>query len=298
MMTGATTVEALAGTPSRGSATSRRDAAFFIPARDGTRLFCRDWGEGNPVVFAAPWALGCDWWEYQMAFLADRGLRCVAYDRRGQDHSDQPREGYDFDTLSDDLATIIATLDLRQVTLVAHSMGAAEAVRYLSRHGTARAQRLVLIAPITPGVSKSSQRADGFDPALHAKVRAALATDRPGNIAAAAASFFNSPANTVSSEMMQWWVQLMLRCPLNVMLTLHRAFTEADFTADLAALKSPTLIIHGDKDTSAPLELTGRPSALLISGSRLEIYAGAGHGLPISHMQRLNGDLLTFVRSS
>jgi non-heme chloroperoxidase len=272
-----------------------RAAATFITSHDGTALFCRDWGEGAPLVFASPWALGSDWWEYQMAGLTARDMRCVAYDRRGQDRSEQPRGGYEFDPLSDDLAAIIDGLDLRGVTLVGQSMGAGEAVRYLARHGTARVARLVLIAPITPRVLKSTDNPDGFDPAYLVKVRAALCKDRPGNIAAAAPAFFGSPANAVSAEMMQWWAQMLLRCPLNVMLSLHRTFTETDFTDDLRAVRCPTLIIHGDQDASVSLDLTGRPTAKLISGSRLQIYEGAAHGLPITHAERLNEDLRTFA---
>ena len=273
----------------------RPAAATFITSHDGTALFCRDWGEGAPIVFASPWALGSDWWEYQMADLTARGMRCIAYDRRGQDRSEQPRGGYDFDTLSDDLAAVINRLDLRGVTLVGQSMGAGEAVRYLSRHGSARVARLVLIAPITPRVLKSTDNPDGFDPAFLVKVRAALCQDRPGNIAAAAPAFFGSPANVVSAEMMQWWAQMLLRCPLNVMLSLHHAYTETDFTGDVRAVRCPTLIIHGDQDSSTPLELTGRTTARLISGSRLQIYEGAAHGLPITHAERLNGDLRSFA---
>lgn len=270
-------------------------AATFITSRDGTALFCRDWGEGAPIVFASPWALGSDWWEYQMADLTARGMRCIAYDRRGQDRSEQPKGGYDFDTLSDDLAAVIGSLDLRGVTLVGQSMGGGEAVRYLSRYGTARVARLVLIAPITPRVLKSADNPDGFDPAFLVKVRAALCKDRPGNIGAAAPAFFGAPANAVSVEMMQWWAQMLLRCPLNVMLSLHHAYTETDFTDDVRAVRCPTLIIHGDQDTSTPLEFTGRTTAKLISGSRLQIYEGAAHGLPITHTERLNEDLRTFA---
>jgi pimeloyl-ACP methyl ester carboxylesterase len=275
--------------------TPRPLAATFIRSHDGTALFCRDWGDGDPIVFASPWALGSDWWEYQMADLALRGMRCIAYDRRGQDRSEQPKEGYEFDTLSDDLAAVIDHFDLKGATLVAHSMGAGEAVRYLSRHGTTRVSRLALIAPITPRVLKSADNPTGIDAASLAKVRAALSKDRPGNIGAAAPAFFGSPANVISAEMMQWWTQMLLRCPLNVMLALHHAFTETDFTADVRAVRCPTLIIHGDQDKSTLLELTGRPTAKLIAGSRLQIYEGAAHGLPISHAERLNNDLRGFA---
>jgi pimeloyl-ACP methyl ester carboxylesterase len=261
-------------------------------------LFFRDWGAGTPIVFAAPWALSCDWWEYQMAHLASQGLRCVAYDRRGQDRSDEARGGFDFDTLADDLRSVLEQLDLHNVILVGQSMGAGEAVRYVARHNAARIAKLVLIAPITPSVLKSPTNPSGVDPDFLVKVRAALSSDRPGVISGAAPAFFGAPENTVSPEMMQWWVRMLLRCPLHTMLQLHHSFTETDFSPDVASIKLPTLIIQGDKDTSTPLEATGRPTAKMISQSRLEVYEGAAHGLPITHMDRLNRDLLAFARAS
>lgn len=287
-----------AATPTSGKGSrSQLKSASFIETRDGTALFYRDWGVGNGVVFASAWALGCDWWEYQMVALANQGMRCVAYDRRGQDRSEQSHQGYDFDTLADDLDSILDTLDLHNITLVAHSMGGGEAVRYLSRHGPSRVGRLVLVASITPSVLKSPDNPGGFDPAFLAKVRAALCQDRPGIIASAAPGFFGVPGNAVSAEMMQWWAQQLLRCPLNSMLELHHAFTEADFGADVRKITVPTLIIHGDNDASAPIDVTARRAAAMIAGSRLEIYEGAAHGLPITHMERLNRDLLAFVRA-
>jgi non-heme chloroperoxidase len=272
-------------------------SASFIETRDGTGLFYRDWGRGNAFVFASPWALGCDWWEYQMAPLANQGMRCVAYDRRGQDRSAQSHGGNDFDTLADDLAAIIDGLDLQKITLVAHSMGCGEAVRYLSRHGTGRVERLVLVASITPSGLRTGDNPGGSDPASLVKARTALCQDRPGVIASAAPGFFGAPGNTVSAEMMQWWAQQLLRCPLNAMLELHHAFTETDFSVDVRKVTVPALLIHGDNDVSAPIELTGRRTAAMIAGSRLEVYEGAAHGLPITHMERLNRDLVAFARA-
>jgi non-heme chloroperoxidase len=285
-----------ATTPTRGKR-AHGQSASFIETRDGTGLFYRDWGRGNAYFFASPLALGCDWWEYQMVALADQGMRCIAYDRRGQDRSEQSHWGNDFDTLADDLAAIIDGLDLQKITLVAHSMGCGEAVRYLSRHGTERVERLVLVASITPSGLRTSDNPGGSDPDSLIKVRTALSQDRPGVIASAAPGFFGAPGNTVSAEMMQWWAQQLLRCPLNSMLELHHAFTTTDFSADLRKITVPTLIIHGDKDVSAPIDLTGRRTAALIAGSRLEVYAGAAHGLPITHMERLNRDLVAFARA-
>jgi pimeloyl-ACP methyl ester carboxylesterase len=274
-----------------------RPAPAFVEARDGTSLFYRDWGTGRPAVFVAPWALGSAWWEYQMTHLAGQGVRCVGYDRRGHGRSGEPAAGYEFDTLADDLAAVIEQLDLRDLVLVGHSMGCGEVVRYLSRHGADRVARVVLIAPITPFTLKTADNPDGVERGVLEAGRAGLARDRPGAIAAAAAAFFG-PKNAVSAAMMEWWTAMILQqCSLRVMLELHRVFTEADFRPDLGAIRIPTLVVHGDSDTSTPLEFTGRRTARLIAGSELKVYEGAAHGLPITHMDRLNADLLGFVKA-
>lgn len=273
-----------------------RPAPAFVEARDGTSLFYRDWGTGRPALFVAPWALGSAWWEYQMTHLAGQGVRCVGYDRRGHGRSGEPAAGYEFDTLADDLAAVVHRLDLRDLVLVGHSMGCGEVVRYLSRHGAGRVARVVLIAPITPFTLKTADNPDGVERGVLEAGRATLARDRPGAIAGAAAAFFG-PKNAVSAAMMEWWTATILQqCSLRVMLELHRVSTGTDFRPDLGAIRIPTLVVHGDSDTSTPLEFTGRRTARLIAGSELKVYEGAAHGLPITHMDRLNADLLAFVK--
>lgn len=285
-------------TPSTvGPRDSRHRATPFAFASDGTALFHRDWGSGTPVVFLAPWGLHSDWWEYQMAYLSDHGLRCVSCDRRGHGRSTEAVAGYDFDTLADDLNEVIERLDLRGITLIAQSLGSGEIVRYLSRHGAGRVRRVVLVAPITPFLMKTADNPDGIDPTYFEKVRQALRHGRPNVIASAAPAFFGAPKNAVSSEMMQWWTNMLLDCPLKVLLDLHRVFTQTDFRAECRAIALPTLIIHGDQDTSAPIALTGRKTAALIRGSELKVYEGAAHGLTMTHTERLNADLLAFVRA-
>lgn len=270
----------------------------FIVTRDGTRLFYRDWGIGSPVVFVAPWALNVDWFEYQMTALSGETLRCVGYDRRGHGRSDEPGRGYEFDTLADDLAAVIDGLELRGVTLVGHSMGAGEVVRYVARHGTTRVARVVLIAPITPFTLKTADNPGGVEAADLEKGREALSRDRPGQIAAAAPAFFGTDRNAVSAAMMDWWTNMIVhQCSLKVMVDLHRVFTETDFRPDLRAITVPTVIIHGNHDQSTPLDFTGRRTAALIAGSRLIVYEDAAHALPITHMSRLNRELSTFVRA-
>jgi non-heme chloroperoxidase len=268
----------------------------YIETRDRTRLFYRDSGTGVPIVFVAPWALCADWWEYQIASMTRRGFRCIAYDRRGHGRSDEPNRGYDFDTIAADLASVIEQLDLRNVVLVGHSMGAAEVVRYLARQTAGRVTRALLVAPIRPFTLKTADNPDGVALDVLDQARERLAKDRPGQIAAAAAGFFGAPQNQVSAETVAWWTRTLVdRCSLRVMLELHRAMTETDFRSDLAAITVPTLIVHGDRDVSAPLELAGRPTHRLIRSSELRIYEGAAHGLPATHGDRLRDDLHAFA---
>jgi non-heme chloroperoxidase len=281
---------------SRVSPTKGRPVAF-IDSRDGVGLFYRDWGTGSPLVFLAPWGMDSDWWEYQMAYLAGQGLRCIGYDRRGHGRSVEPSGGYDYDTLADDLNDVIERLDLHGVMLVGHSMGCGEVVRYLSRHGAGRIARVAMVAPNTPMVVKTADNPDGVDRRILEEARARLSKDCPQVIAAAAPAFFNARKNSVSAEMMQWWTDMMVKCSLRVLLDLHRMFTETDFRSELSQISLPTVIIHGDSDTSAPIDRTGRKTASLISGSQLKVYEDAAHGLPITHMERLNQDLLAFARS-
>lgn len=269
-----------------------------IESGDGTNLFFRDWGEGRAVVFLAPWSLNSAWWEYQIADLAGRGLRCIAYDRRGHGRSAEPTSGYEFDTLADDLGDVLEQLELRDVTLVGQSFGCGEIVRYLSRHGSDRIARIVLVSTITPFVLKTDDNPNGIDRAALESVRKVLSKDRPHPIAAAAPAFFGVPKNNVSQEIMDWWVRMMVdRCSLKVMLDLHKVFTETDFRPELRRISVPTLLIHGDNDTSTPIETTARKTAPLISGCQLKVYEGAAHGLPITHADHLNADLITFAKS-
>jgi non-heme chloroperoxidase len=291
----AVSVAAGLGASSAGSAAAKVPKSASIVTADGVRLFHREWGAGKPLVFLAPWGLHSDWWEGQMAYFAGRGLRTIACDRRGHGRSDEPVSGYDFDTLAGDLNATLEGLDLRDVTLVGHSMGSGEVVRYLSRHGSRRIARIALIAPITPFLLKTADNPEGMDSSFLDRVRQALSADRPNVIASAAPSFFGAPQNAVSAEMMQWWTNMLLGCPLKVLIELHHAFTETDFRSELSKIVLPTLIVHGDNDTSAPIDLTGRKTAKLIPGSKLVVYAGAAHGLTITHRDRLNADLLAFI---
>jgi len=270
----------------------------FIECPDGTNLFFRDWGTGRALVFLAPWSMNSAWWEYQIADLSARGLRCVAYDRRGHGRSDEPNHGYEFDTLADDLQTVIEELDLREVTLVGQSMGCGEVVRYLSRHGSNRVARIVLVSTITPFRLKTDDNPDSTDRAVHENVRKTLSKERPHPLAAAAPGFFGAPKNNVSQEIMDWWLRMIVDgCSLKVMLDLHKMYTETDFRPELPKISVPTLLVHGDHDISTPIEITARKTVPLITGCQLKVYEGAAHGLPFTHAGRLNADLLAFANS-
>lgn len=233
-----------------------------------------------------------------MPALVDQGFRCVALDRRGHGRSTAPSEGYEFDTLADDLAAVFEDLDLHEVTLVGHSMGCGEVVRYLSRHGTARVSRVVLVATITPFTLKTSDNPEGVERSALESGRVSLAKDRHAQIAKAANDFFGASKNTVSETTKDWWVRMMLDdCSLKVMIDLHRVFTETDFRTELRAMKLPTMIIHGDSDTSTPFARTGERTAKLLPSCRVKIYENAAHALPITHKEQLNADLIAFARS-
>jgi non-heme chloroperoxidase len=282
---------ALGAAPQR-PARSPRD----IIAGDGTRLHFRDWGAGRPIVFLAPWSLNSTWWDYHLASLSAAGYRCIAFDRRGHGRSDEPSGGYDFDTLADDLRTVMTALDLQDVLLVGNSMGAAEAVRYLSRHRAARVTQAVLIGTITPVTIKLPDNPDGVPAEALERGRTGLMRDRPGVIAAAAGAFFGAPQNAVAAATLDSWTRTILdRCSMKVMLDLHRAMTETDFRPDLGRIAVPTLLVHGDADVSARLDLTARRTQPLITGSTLTIYEGAAHGLVATHAERLHQDIVAFA---
>ncbi len=281
-----------------GQPSGKPTSPMFVETRDGTSLFIKDWGVGKPVLFITSWALNADMWDYQMTELAGQGLRCVSFDRRGHGRSSQPGHGYDYDTLADDLAAVIERLDLRDLTLIGYSMGGGEIVRYLTRHGSSRVARTVFLGATTPFLLKTADNPEGLEPSAIEGLRAALKEDRPRWFAENAPPFFGQglPQCSVSPEARQWILDTCQQTPLKALLDANWAVTHTDFRAELRAIKIPTLVIHGDQDKSAPLELTGRKTAGLISGSQLKVYEGAPHALFLTHCERLNGDLLTFIR--
>ncbi len=264
---------------------------------DGVTLFYRDWGTGPPAVLVPSWSLSSLMWQYQMAYLDDHGVRCVAYDRRGHGRSDDPGCGFDYDTLADDLAALIEHLHLQEVTLVGHSMGGAEIVRYLTRHGAGRVARIALVAAALPFMLRTEDNPEGMEPSDAEAARDAWRRDLPLGLAEIAPPFFGDGVAgcSVSPELQEWLLDDAGRSSLKAVLDCSRAITATDFRQEMPAISVPTLVIHGDADVSLPLELSGAKSAQLIPGSRLEVYENAPHGLFLTHMARLSSDLLGFI---
>jgi non-heme chloroperoxidase len=268
----------------------------FIEAADRTSLFVTEWGSGPPVVFTHAWGLRSDEWNYQVPALAAAGLRCVLYDRRGHGRSDRPATGYDIDTMADDLAAVIEHFDLREATLVCHSLGSKEVTRYLTRHGDSRIARMVLVAPTTPLMRRTADNPDGIDPVLIEANYQAVAASVPqwcADFEAAGPYFGSSPGG--SRGLVDWTIRMIVDTPLHVLLETLRINANADMSADLQKVQVPALVIHGDQDASAPIDLTGRKTAELIPGASLTVYPGAGHGLYASDHEALNADLLAFI---
>ena len=265
---------------------------LYATASDGTKLFVQDWGSGKPVLLLAAWTFNSSVWGSQIVALNAKGFRCVAPDRRGHGRSEMPMTGYDLDTLTDDVAAVIQKYDLHDVTIVAHSMGSIEAVNYLARHGAERIARLVLVAPTTPFIVQTEDNPVAVPRAMVEAQNAAIAQDFPKWMGENEAPFFMPDTPDVTRA---WIREMMVSVPLPVALACRRTISSADLRAAAKSIDCPTLIVHGDKDASAPLELTGAKTAALIRGSKLAIYEGAPHALPLTHSARLMADLLAFI---
>ncbi len=265
----------------------------FIATRDGARLFYQDWGTGKCLLFLHSICLSSQIWQYNMVPLSERGFRCVAYDRRGHGRSMQPGKGYNYDTLADDLARVITQLDLRDVTLIGHSMGAGEIVRYLSRHGAERVARLVFVAPGLSFMLKTPDNPDAQERSVFEQTFRAWRRDYPKWIADGVPAFL---APEPSAAQVEWVGSLCMQASLKALMDCFHAIIETDFRREVAAITLPTLIIQGDKDTGALINFTGRRTARLIKGSQFKVYDGAPHGLMVTHAEQLNADLLALTK--
>ena len=271
-----------------------------ITTRDGTQIYYKDWGAGQPVVFSHGWPLNSDSWEAQMMFLASHGYRCIAHDRRGHGRSSQPWNGNDMDTYADDLAELIEKLDLKNAVLIGFSAGGGEIARYIGRHGTKRLVKAALISAVPPLMLKTAANPGGLPIEKFDEIRKGTSSDRSQlykDIASGPFFGANRPGAKVSQGMIDtFWHQGVMAGYKNTFDCI-KAFSETDFTEDLKKFDVPTLIIHGDDDQIVPIGAAALRSSKLIKGASLKIYAGAPHGLAETHKEQLNADLLAFLKN-
>ena len=266
--------------------------------QDGTQIYYKDWGSGQPVVFSHGWPLSADAWDAQMKAMADHGYRCIAHDRRGHGRSSQPWHGNDMDTYADDLAALMQALDVRDAIHIGHSTGGGEVARYIGRHGTSRVARAVLVSAVPPLMVRTQANPGGLPIEVFDGLRASVTADRAQAFREMAdGPFFgaNRPGSSVSQGIRDsFWQQGML-AGFNAAVDCIKAFSESDFTEDLKRMDVPTLIIHGDDDQIVPIGASALQSSKIAPYATLKVYQGAPHGLPLTLADRLNGDLLGFA---
>ncbi|MFE9860762.1 alpha/beta fold hydrolase [Streptomyces sp. NPDC005780] len=268
--------------------------------RDGVEIFYKDWGRGRPVVFIHGWPLNGDAWHDQLKAVADAGFRGIAHDRRGHGRSTPVWDGYDFDTFADDLDDLITGLDLRDVTLVAHSMGGGELARYIGRHGTERIRSAVLLSAVPPLMLKSGTNPQGVPEEAFDQIKAGILEERSQFWKDTAEGFFSAdrPGTRVTQGNKDAFWYMAMAQTIEGGVRCVDAFAYTDFTDDLKKFDVPTLIVHGDDDRIVPLDATGRKSAQIISGAELKVYEGSSHGIALvpGDKEKFNKDLLDFLK--
>jgi non-heme chloroperoxidase len=270
-----------------------------VTTKDGTRVYFKDWGSGQPVVFSHGWPLTADAWEDQMIFLSSHGYRCIAHDRRGHGRSSQPSNGNEMDTYADDLATLVEALDLRSAIHVGHSTGGGEVTRYIGRHGTKRVKKAVLISAVPPLMLKTPANPGGTPMEVFDQIRSGLLTDRSQYFKDFSVAFYgaNRPGAKVSQGLRDsFWLQSMLGGHKGIY-DCVKAFSETDFTEDLRKFDVPTLIMHGDDDQIVPIDDSAMLSSKLVKSALLKVYPGHPHGMCSTHKDQINADLLAFLAS-
>lgn len=272
----------------------------YVTTKDGTQIYYKDWGSGQPIVFSHGWPLCSDSWESQMMYLASKGYRCVAHDRRGHGRSSQPWNGNEMDTYADDLAAVMDALDLKKAVLFGFSTGGGEVARYIGRHGSTRVAKAGLISAVPPLMLKTASNPGGLPIEVFDAIRAGSIADRSQlykDLAGGPFFGFNRPGAKVSQGLIDsFWMQGMMGGHKNTYDCI-KAFSETDFTGDLKRFDVPTLVLHGDDDQIVPIGAAGLASAKLVRNATLKIYKGAPHGLTDTHKGALNEDLLAFVKA-
>jgi non-heme chloroperoxidase len=276
-------------------------ASSYVAAKDGTPLYYKDWGpkDGQVVVFSHGWPLSSDSWESQMLFLADHGYRVVAHDRRGHGRSGQPWAGNNMDQYADDLAAVIEALDLKNATLVGFSTGGGEVARYIGRHGTQRVAKAVLVGAVTPIMVKTPANPQGVPMEVFDGLRAASLNDRAQlyhDIASGPFFGFNRPGAKPSQGAIDSFWQQGMQAGHKATFDSIKAFSESNFVEDLKKFDVPTLVVHGDDDQIVPIATTAKATAKLVKGAKLIVYSGGPHGITDTHKDRLNADLLAFLK--
>jgi non-heme chloroperoxidase len=300
---GLAAVHATAGAAPAATAAGKGDftdnGGGFITVADGTRIHYKDFGKGPAIVFSHGWPLQGNAWEDQMFFLAAHGYRVIAHDRRGHGLSSQPWNGNDMDTYADDLAAVLNALDIKSAMLVGHSTGGGEVARYIGRHGTKRVSKAVLVSSVPPQMVKSPTNPNGLPLSVFDGIRAGVQADRSQFFMDLSLPFygFNRKDAKVSQGERETFRAQGMQCGLKGVYDCIKQFSETDFTADLKKMDVPTLVIHGSDDQIVPIDAAGKASAKIIKNAKLVIYEGAPHGIPTTHKDRLNADLLAFIKA-